>query len=647
MTKEKTKEVGVASAQAVNPDAQDGNPGWSLGTSAALAAGLYATTLTGCGGGGSATTQAISRFLGQAGFGATDKLIAEIEALEGGEAAWLYRQVSMQPTGPSHVDWMWSHNAQLWGNNEYWLFARTLWRQLVSHPDVVRARLSLALSEIFVVSQNFVSGMPQFALAHYLDTLNANCFGTYRQLIEAITLSPAMGLYLNMSGSKKGDVKTGRRPDENYARELLQLFSVGLYKLDDDGTIQNDASGRPKETYTQGEIEQLARVLTGWSVKGWTRVPGTYASSTCVPMVFNDKDHSTEEKDLTNLLGVKISAGSTNGAEELKQVLDGLAAHPNVAPFISRRLIQLLVTSNPSPDYIRRVVEVWRETSGSLSRVVTAVLLDPDARTISSLANDQWGKLREPMVRIIQLARTFEFKMIGSGPTLFAPKEGWSDIADFSARESNVPNSISVAGTIRKQYFGTDWCNAWGTGRYAEIDDFSDPTGCVGQQPFKAPSVFNFFQFDYAPPAFAKLGLVAPEFQIIDETSSIGYINTIKARIFRGISCGAKTDYKYEVSKIQGYLLKLDIRPDGRAGGDSPQARAVAEFLVDRYDLLLTGAVISTAAKQMMKTTVQSAWQYGINKKSKVAAPTESQRLVAIKLSIALVMCNPEYMHQR
>ena len=620
---------------------------WSLGSPAALAAGLYAATLTGCGGGG-ATSQSISRFLGQAAFGATDKLIADIEALEGGETAWLYKQVAMQPTKPSHVDWMWSHNAQLWGNNEYWLFARTLWRQLVSHPDVVRARLSLALSEIFVISNNFVSGMPQFALAHYLDTLNVNCFATYRQLIEAITLSPAMGIYLNMSGSKKGDAKTGRRPDENYARELLQLFSVGLYKLDDDGTIQNDTSGRPLETYTQGEIEQLARVLTGWSVKAWTQVPGTYASSTSVPMVFNEKDHSTEEKDLTNLLGVKIAAGSTNGPAELKQILDGLAAHPNVAPFISRRLIQLLVTSNPSPDYIRRVVDVWRETSGKLSRVVMAILLDPDARTVTPSADDQWGKLREPMVRIIQLARTFDFKMIGTGPTLSVPKEGYTEIKDFSKREINVPNSVSVAGMIRKQYFGTDWCDAWpDTARYAWIDDFSDPTGCVGQQPFKAPSVFNFFQFDYAPPAFARLGLVAPEFQIIDETSSIGYINTIKARIFRGISCGAQTDYKYELSKIPVDLLKLAIRPDGQAGGDSLQARAVADFLVDRYDMLLSGAVISTVAKQIMKTTVQGAWQYGINNKSTVTAPTESQRLVAIKLSIALVMCNPEYMHQR
>ena len=437
------------------------------------------------------TSAEASRFLAQASFAASDAEIERVKTL--GASAWLDDQFT-QPRTQGHYDWMLARGYAVDANiNSFAGTDNTLWRKFMSSPDLLRQRVTLALSEIFVVS---MAGLPiawrGFVAASYVDVLEANAFGTYRALLEAVTLSPAMGTYLNMRGNQKEDAATGRVPDENYAREVLQLFSIGLLELATDGTPRN---GVATDTYGQDTITGLAKVFTGWDNDGLSRTESSYAQR---PMIFNATRHSTAEK---RFLGTTIAAG-TDGRVALATALDTIANHTNIGPFIGRQLIQRLVTSSPGAAYVGRVAAVFNNNGsgvrGDLKAVIKAVLLDADARRAPSASDTTRGKLREPVVRLVQWARSFR---------VASPTDLWN------------------------------------------LGNLSDPATRLGQSPLRSPSVFNFFRPGYVPPnsALGTQGVTAPEFQITNESSVVGWANYAQTFIVNGIG-ETRPDYSTEVA---------------------------------------------------------------------------------------------------
>ncbi len=489
---------------------------------AVLAAALAAAACGGSGPGGGnsgliggssenqASAAEASRFHAQATFAATDEEIALTRSQ--GIAARLEQMMAAEPS-QSCWDWLF---AQGYDAETYrYSSAPTdymIWWRLIGAPDQLRQRIALALSEFFVVSVNGVpSAWKHFAMAAYWDLLCEHAFGNFRQLLEAVTLNPAMGYYLNTKGNQKEDTKTGRAPDENYAREVMQLFTIGLYELNRDGTPKINAAGNPVETYTQDDITNLARVFTGWDLDT-SVMPATTPYPYRLPMKLNPSRHSTLE---ARFLGTVIPA-NTDGTTALRIALDTLFRHPNVGPFFGRQLIQRLVTSNPSPAYVARVAAAFDDNGqgvrGDMKAVIRAVLLDPEARGDASLKSPSGGKLREPMLRFVQWARTFKAK--------------------------------SAAGT-------------W------KIGDLSDPATRLGQSPLRSPSVFNFFRPGYTPPntAMAAAGLVAPEFQITNEPSVAAYLNFMQNTIANGIA-DVQADYSAELALAHdppALVARLDL----------------------------------------------------------------------------------------
>ena len=541
------------------------------GTLAASAA-LGACGSGGGGGGGESSSPPVAvvppeaidsmqaaRFLSQAAFAATDADIARVKAL--GYSAWIDEQIGVAGS-QSHFDWMVAkgYNATTFINS----FAgvdNTLWRKFIASPDALRQRVTLALSEIFVIS---MSGLPVqwrgFAVAAYVDMLAANAFVNYRSLLENVTLSCGMGVYLNMRGNQKENAATGRVPDENYARESLQLLSIGLYQLNLDGTNKLDSSGKPIETYDQSTVTGLAKVYTGWDFNGFSAADPSFMK---LPMTLTASRFSTSSK---TFLGVTIP-GATEGVAALKIALDTIYNHPNVGPFIGRQLIQRLVTSNPSPAYVARVAATFNDNGagvrGDMKAVVKAVLLDADVRTATPSSAPDWGKVREPVVRFVQWARTF-------GVT--SPADSWN------------------------------------------IGDLSDPSTRLGMSPLRSPSVFNFFRPGYVPPntAIGAQGLVAPEMQITDESTVVGYANYMQTVIASGQG-DAKPVYTAEFANASD---------------------AVA--LVDRYALLLAADQLSSATKSSIATAVGT-----------ISAATDAGKSNRIYATIHLILCSPEYIVQK
>lgn len=463
------------------------------------AALVSATLLSACGGGGGSTGGSgstapvisalpvteiqASRFLAQASIGATREQIARVSAI--GYAAWIDEQMAMPP---SQTRWDWlvakGFNAatNIFTQNG---FDSVVWYKLINAPDTLRQRVTFALSEIIVVGIDGLvgAGWQAFSAAQFLDLLEAQCFGNFRTLLENVSTSAAMGQYLTYRGNTKYNAKTGALPDENYARELMQLFSIGLLKLNPDGTPLT-VSGVQQETYTLDDITGLARVFTGWDFDLSTSKTDT-PDFLRRPMTQVDSRHET---GAATFLGATVPAG-LNGAQSLKAALDIIFAHPNVAPFICRQLIQRLVTSNPTPAYVQRVASVFlndgKGVKGNLGAVVKALLLDDEARNAANLSNPQSGKLREPVLRLLAWARAYKLS--------------------------------SVSG---------NW----------NIGNTSDPATRLGQSPSRSSSVFNFFRPGYLPPnsAIGAASLVAPEFQITNESTVVGYVNFMQRLVSLG-----------------------------------------------------------------------------------------------------------------
>ncbi len=342
-------------------------------------------------------------------------------------------------------------------------------RNALHSEDQLRQRVAFALSEIMVVSQlGALNGRP-YSTTSYYDVLVRNAFANYRELLEEVTLHPAMGVYLSMLSNEKPDDANNIRPDENYARELMQLFSIGLVALNQDGTVILDDQGQPRPTYNQSIIEGFAHVYTGWTYANAPRFrnPPPSLLGDVVPMELWPEFHDTGPKKVLN--GTTIPQGQ-GGVQDLAAALDNIFNHPNVGPFIATRLIERLTTSNPSPGYVSRVAGVFIDNGlgvrGDLGAVVKAILLDAEARPAVPTESD--GKIKEPLLRLTQLWRAY----------------------DATSQSGRYPLNFAYI--------------------------------VFGQGPLQAPHVFNFYSPFFAPAGeIRNNNLVAPELEIATE-----YLNT-------------------------------------------------------------------------------------------------------------------------
>ena len=409
--------------------------------------------------------------------------------------------------------------------------SNSVWQAMVEGEDQLRQRMAFALSQILVVSGNSnLSRAPQ-TLAHYADILTEGAFGNYRDLLEAVTYSPAMSVYLTYLRNERADPATGRVPDENYARELLQLFTVGLVELAADGRPVTDGQGQQVELYDNGDITELAKVFTGLSFAGAAWNAGVRQlpnEAFYTPLATFDFYHSMEAK---RFLGTTIPAG-TGASDSIDMALDAIFAHPNVGPFVGRQIIQRFVTSAPNPAYVQRVAAAFDAGSyqlpsgatvgdgrrGNLGALLAAVLFDPQARNEAPRAEPTFGKLREPVLRFTHWARAFEV------------------------------NSADAAGELI-------------------LRNTSDPQ-LLGQHPYLSPSVFNFYRPGYIAPGTntGDAGLTAPELQIANATSVVGYPNFITLFALDNTPGGGQgrpesfvPDYSEEIAAAADIPALLDI----------------------------------------------------------------------------------------
>jgi uncharacterized protein (DUF1800 family) len=539
-----------------------------------------------------------ARFLDQATFGATDADIRHLSMI--GYQAWLNEQFSapLSPQEPGVEQALIVNNppcaasdlkcnAALFVQNssDEWLVQDSFWQQALTGNDQLRQRVVYALTQLFVISSNnttAIQNMPR-GEANYLDVLGADAFGNFRQLLEDVTLNPMMGQFLSMQGNDKGNATTD--PDENYAREVMQLLTIGLWQLNDDGSQKLDGNGNPIPTYSNTDVQGLAKVFTGFS---WN-IPGddsdTAWSNCCIyvgpghgeellPMQTFPSHHSTLEKQF---LGVDIPAGSSDPSADLKIALDTLFNHPNLPAFFSKQMIQHLVTSDPSPAYVSRVAQVFKDDGtgvrGNLKAVITAILTDPEARdTATDTSNPQFGKVREALLRYTQWARAF--------------------------------TAQSRTGSY---YVGTTEDSIYG----------------LGEMTLRSPTVFNWFAPGYVPPdtSISAAGMTAPEMQMTNVSSVVGYINYMQNAI--GATAAAGPDL------FSSYATEMSLA-------------ATPDQLLDRINLMLMAGQMNSTLYNQILAAVQS-----------IAIPAGDQNAVnaalldRVQTAIYLTMASPDYCAQQ
>lgn len=437
------------------------------------------------------TSSEAARLLTQATFGPTEASIQQVVS-SGSVSSWINSQIGRplsSVTHLNHVDAVIAAN----GSADTNTFYQTWWRQAITADDQLRQRMAFALSQILVVSLSDPS-IDVRGAASYYDMLTRGALGNFRTLLRDVTLHPMMGRYLTYLGNQKEDAAGTRTPDENYAREVMQLMTIGLVELNADGTARL-VNGQTVPTYTPADIAGLAKVFTGFSWYHPTPTNGTFfggsadPNRTVTPMIGYPNYHSTSAKVF---LGTTIPANPTvDMTGDLNIALDRLFNHPNTGPFLSQRLIQQLVTSNPSPAYVARVAAVFADNGsgvrGDLAAVARAILTDAEARdAAAAMASTSFGKLREPIIRLANWARAF-------GAT--------SQTGNFLITSTSANTSLN-------------------------------------QSPLTSPSVFNFWRPGYVPPSITQLGsrtLLAPEFQSVDEVTTAAYVNVALDWINAGI----------------------------------------------------------------------------------------------------------------
>ena len=532
-----------------------------------------------------------ARFLTQATFGPSLAEIGRLRAI--GYHAWLDEQYALPASHHRpYLEDLALQGSDIYQNHRH----EAWWLHAITGPDQLRQRVAFALSEILVVSDQSgaIEGYP-IAMALYYDLLVDGAFGNYRNLLENVTLSPVMGHYLSMFKNRKPDEEANIRPDENYAREIMQLFSVGLVQLNPDGSVVT-TGGQPVPTYTQDTIRGFAHVFTGWNwadcprsspphswewewcpPSGYPEIPWPdpgWDAGWYVPMEPWEEYHASEgSKQLLAYSGVALPGGvlpaGGTAQGDLDAALDNLFNHPNVGPFIARHLIKRLVTSNPSPAFIGRVATVFANNGigvrGDLGATVRAILLDPEARTLPSLASNA-GKLREPLLRLGHLWRALD------------------------GRADN--------------------------GRYQEWWNYR-----LGQNPLSSPTVFNFFLPDYRPPGeLSALGLDAPEFQITTDTTVASVVNDLGVRVYWG--------WRGHDDQLPEDIV-VDLEPELALASDPVR-------LVDRYDLLFMNRTMSPAMFDTLVAYIDS-----------IPDNNEEDRRRRVQDAVWLIMSSPEYAIER
>lgn len=576
-----------------------------------------------------------ARFLAQATFGPTDADIAHLRQLR--YSAWLDEQFAAAPS--SHMayhNWVSDVLQEGTGTStvrEGWFLAALggpdPQNNLLIHRDQLRQRVAFALSEILVVSdQNTTLAGFSNGLSWYYDLLSANAFGNFRTLLEQVTLSPAMGVYLNMLGNPRADLSLNRHPDENYAREINQLFSIGLVQLNPDGSPVL-AGGQPVPTYGQAVVKAFAHVFTGWHWADcesdnflncgpdWTA--GTTFEMPMAPFAAWHDNGTQAGNDLPNKQLLSYP-GAVNGGllanggtpqTDLGFALDNIFRHPNVGPYIGKQLIQRLVTSNPTPAYVARITAVFNDDGspghvrGNLGAVVRAILLDPEARYGQWRQPETFGKLREPLLRITHLWRAM-------------------DARHHCGRDHSSGGTTYHFGNQPYRYAG--YATAWGT------SDSVYGNG-VGQAPLSAFSVFNFFQPDYAPPGeVSAAGLLAPEFQLSTDTLIANATNSTAWKTW-GLDIADPCDPQDDIGEV-----KIDHARDAALAGSANGGPGdPADRLVDAYNLRFMSGQMSPFMRQ---TLLSALAPVGV-------ADGADWRVRRVRRALLLIQTSAEYMIQK
>lgn len=528
-----------------------------------------------------------SRFLSQATMGVDPEVINYVAEI--GIEAWIDEQIEL-PTSNylEETQFVYNYLREFHINTEgsasgfqhrpNSLMFNYAWFDInMSNQDYLRQRVALALSEIFVVSANSGLNAMGDGIATYYDILSDNAFGNFEDLLREITYNTSMGFYLSHLNNPKSDPANNTHPDENYAREVMQLFSIGLYELNNDGSRKLDADGELIPTYDNADIREFAKVFTGLGVGGvlpdeFTDTPffgmGLWVADMSVPMIMHENHHEQGEKTLLN--GFVIPAGQS-GIEDIDQAVNHLFNHPNVGPFIVPQLIQRLVKSNPSPEYIERVTTIFNDNGegvrGDLGAVIKAILLDEEARSCEKMLEPTNGKMREQLLKYTDFARKID--------------------------------KLSPSGMY------------WDVGiPYLEN---------AGQIAVHSPSVFNFFAPDFQPVgAIASMGLVAPEFQLHNSRTSIGYAN----RVHRWLIW--ENLFSIWVDGDHGIYSHTDLSAWVEAAKDD-------EVLINKLDVEFTNGQMSTSTRNIIKEAIEviPATLNGINDR--------------ITLAMYLVLVSPDY----
>jgi len=474
----------------------------------------------------------------------------------------------------------------------FWDYA--FWEYAHTSDDVLRQRVALALSEILVISQNSSFTDNAYAFSNYYDMLLEHAFGNYYDLLKAVTFHPAMGLYLTYMNNPKAHINDmGQQiyPDENYAREVMQLFTIGLCELEIDGTCKVDANGVPIPTYDNQDIAEFAKIFTGLTWGNSNRFPMDEFrfESIIFPLKMYNEFHEEGPKILLN--GTVIPQRNTvDGVADIEDALTNLFQHPNIGPFLGKLLIQRLVTSNPSPAYIERVAKAfygesqYGATRGDMKAIIKAILLDEEARDCAVLSDDSFGKLREPFNRYLQLCRSFE-------------------VSNPNGHYRNAMNRIMA-------YFN--------------------------QKPFTSPSVFNFFQADYQPIGpIEEANLVAPEFQITNSQTISGYMSALNLWLFRDL---VVDDWGkgFEEERDPNNHSSLDFSAELQLTDDDQ-----IPALIERLDLILAHGALSQRSKDLIHRTVL---EIDIIGDEELIALRRNNR---VKMVVFLIMSNPEYLISR
>ena len=493
-------------------------------------------------------------------------------------------------------------------------------------PDQLRYRVAFALSELLVVSGS--KQRTRFrgdSLAYYDDILAKNAFGNFRDLLNEVTLSPAMGIFLSHQGNKKYMSKTKTHPDENFAREVMQLFSLGLWKMHDNGSAV-ESGGTLVPAYTQDDVEQLARVMTGYDLVGNSRYGRTHRGAGeewSTPMEFTGTWHDFDNK---SFLSKTINEDSDNVSSptDLKNALDIIFNHQNVGPHVAKHLIMRLVTSNPTAAYIERVAQKFNDNGsgvrGDLKAVVRAVLTDDEARGTEYQTNKNFGKAKEPLLAWTQFLRAFDVK----------PIDGWK------SRDNATMNNT----------YNFPWMET-----------------ILGQAPLRSDTVFNFFSPDFIPANdhFSESCMVAPDLQIQSDTILIKFNNYIsnafqiheknkimdKGDNLTSFGNSRKSNqFNYYINvdeELDVFEQALDGDKNGDFAGlsdknDPKKSEAVVEFL-KHLDLKLTGGKLPSEYHDAIKEHLLTVnWNSSKNK---------TEALAIIRDAVMLIVTSSQFMIQK